>query len=156
MGFMKQGLSIMAVFWGVVFIASCLNIGPILFVLPILWCYSFFNVHNLKGMSDEEFYALEDDYVFHVEKILPMKKWSKKQNTILAGILILIGATVLWNNFSQYVYNLLPNWIYWRMINDVPQVVIAVILIVIGAKLIRGKKSSLDEEEQEEKKGEIS
>ena len=61
MGFMKQGLSIMAAFWLMIFLAAFLNLGPVLFVLPILWCYSFLNVHNIRGMSDEEFYALEDD-----------------------------------------------------------------------------------------------
>lgn len=157
MGFMKQGLSIMAVFWGVIFIASCLNVGPVLFILPILWCYSFFNVHNLKGMPDEEFYAMEDDYVFHLDKIIPLKKWSKKQNNILAGILILIGGTVLWNNFVSYLYELLPNtWNHWQFINDIPQIIIAVILIGVGVSLIRGKKASLGEGEQKEKKEEIS
>ena len=71
MGFMKQGVSIMALFWLLIFLSAFLNIGPVLFILPILWCYSFFNVHNIRGMSDEEFYALEDDYLFHMERVLP-------------------------------------------------------------------------------------
>lgn len=154
MGFMKQGLSIMTVFWGLIFIAAYLHIGPVLFVLPILWCYSFFNVHNLRGMSDEEFYAVEDDYVFHLEKVVPLEKWSKKQNNILAGLLILVGATVLWNNITEYMYHLLPDRVYWRAVNDVPQIVIAVILIAAGAALIKGKKKALDsEQEQENKEG---
>lgn len=150
MGFMKQGLSIMAVFWGVIFIASYLNIGPVLFVLPILWCYSFFNVHNLRGITDEEFYAMEDDYVFHLEKVIPWEKWSKKQNNILAGILILVGAMVLWNNLTDYMYDLLPDWIYWSVAKDVPQLVIALLLIAAGAGMIRGKKKALDSEQQQE------
>lgn len=149
MGFMKQGLSIMAIFWALIFMASILNAGPMLFVLPILWCYSFFNVHNLRGMSDEEFYALEDEYVFHLDKVVPLETWSKKQNTILAVILLVIGGSVLWNNFSTYMYELLPGWIYWKLIDDVPQTVIAVLLILGGAMLIRGKKISLDRETEE-------
>lgn len=150
MGFMKQGLSIMAVFWGLIFIAAYLHIGPVLFVLPILWCYSFFNVHNLRGMSDEEFYAVEDDYMFHLEKVVPLEKWSKKQNNILAGILILVGAMVLWNNLTSYMYDYLPSWIYWRFIEDIPQIIIAVILIAAGAVLIKGKKKALDSEQAQE------
>ena len=156
MGFMKQGLSIMAVFWGLIFIASYLSIGPVLFVLPILWCYSFFNVHNLRGMSDEEFYAVEDDYVFRMDRVFKTDKWNKKQNDILAGILIFVGVAVLWNNLTDCLYGFVPSWIYWEVIGVIPQIIIAVILIVAGVMLIRGKKAALDSQEtKEEEKEEL-
>lgn len=66
MGFMKQGVSIMGLFFATIAVAATLNIGPLTIVLPIIWCYSFFNVHNMYSLSDEEFYALEDDYIFHL------------------------------------------------------------------------------------------
>lgn len=150
MGFMKQGLSIMAVFWGVIFIAAYLYIGQAVFILPILWCYSFFHVHNLRGMSDEEFYAVEDDYLFHINSVIPKDKWNKKQNNILAGIFILIGATVLWKNFMSYAQEFMPSGIYWSLVNDVPEIVVALILIGIGIVMIRGKKAALDAEEEKE------
>lgn len=149
MGFMKQGLSVMGVFWGTVFIAAYLRIDQVLFVLPILWCYSFFHVHNLRGMSDEEFYAVEDDYLFHLEQMLPDGKWNKKKNNILAGILIFVGIAVLWHYFSRYLYWLLPNQVYWSFVEVIPQITIAVLLIVAGILLIRGKKKALDREEEE-------
>ncbi len=151
MGFMKQGISIMAVFWLVVFFASFLNIGPALFILPILWCYSFFNVHNIRGMSDEEFYALEDDYLFHMDEDLFRGKLKGKQNNLLASVLIIIGVVILWHRFSGYMMWLLPNSIYWDIMDNVPQVVIAVLLIWCGIYLIRGKKKELDGQAQEEK-----
>lgn len=153
MGFMKQGVSIMAIFWGVIFVATCMNIGPLLLVLPILWCYSFFHVHNLRGMSDEEFYAIEDNYLLQLDKIVPIEKWSKKQNNILAGIMILIGGSILWNSLTDYLRGFIPEWFYWSVVNDVPQIVIAVLLIVAGVALIRGKKASMDKEEEEKKEG---
>ena len=58
MGFMKQGVSIMGLFFATIAVAATLNIGPLTIVLPIIWCYSFFNVHNMYSLSDEEFYAL--------------------------------------------------------------------------------------------------
>ena len=149
MGFMKQGLSIMSVFWGMTFIAAYLNIEQVLFVLPILWCYSFFNVHNLRGMSDEEFYAVEDDYLFHLDRIFSAEKWNKKQNNVLAGILIFVGIAVLWNHLSRYLCWMLPEWIYWAFVDEIPQIVVAVILIAVGILLIRGKKVALDKEEEE-------
>ncbi|MCI9176768.1 MAG: hypothetical protein HFH49_17955 [Lachnospiraceae bacterium] len=148
MGFMKQGVSIMSVFWVLIFLAAFLDIGPVLFILPILWCYSFFNVHNIRGMSDEEFYALEDDYLFHLDRVLPMEKWSQKQNTILALILIIVGASMLWNYLMDYLNWLLPNDTYWHIMNDVPQVCVSLLLILGGLYLIRGKKRELDEKEE--------
>lgn len=43
MGFMKQGVSIMGLFFATIAVAATLNIGPLTIVLPIIWCYSFFN-----------------------------------------------------------------------------------------------------------------
>lgn len=151
MGFMKQGLSIMGVFWGLVFVAAYLNIEQVLFVLPILWCYSFFHVHNLRGMSDEEFYAVEDDYLFHLEHVLPIGKSDKKKNNILAGILIFVGIAILWKYISEYLCELLPDWIYWDFIETMPQIAVAVLMIAAGIFLIRGKKAALYREEDEKK-----
>lgn len=140
----------MSVFWVLIFLAAFLDIGPVLFILPILWCYSFFNVHNIRGMSDEEFYALEDDYLFHLNRVLPMEKWSQKQNTILALILIIVGASMLWNYLMDYLNWLLPNETYWHIMNDVPQVCVSLLLILGGLYLIRGKKRELDEKEEKQ------
>lgn len=154
MGFMKQGVTLMGAFFLLLFLASWLNIGPLLFALPILWCYGFFHVHNLKSLPDEEFYAIEDDYLFHLDLILPKSiNMDKKSKNILAGILIVVGAVVLLNNLRDMIGWLLPsylmNW-YWSVMNRLPQLVIAVVLILGGIWLIRGKKKELDAQENEE------
>ena len=92
MGFMKRGLSIMALFWGMIAVATCLNIGPLTIVLPVIWCYSFFEVHNMNGMTDEEFYALVDDYVFHLGEESFRSRMNGSQNKIIAAIFMPIGA----------------------------------------------------------------
>lgn len=109
MGFMKQGVSIMGLFFATIAVAATLNIGPLTIVLPIIWCYSFFNVHNMYSLSDEEFYALEDDYIFYLDRILPINQWSKQQNKIVAGILIIAGICIFWNECVDY---LIGSWIY--------------------------------------------
>lgn len=147
MGFMKQGVSIMAIFWLLVFFASFFNLGPVLFILPILWCYSFFNVHNIRGMADEEFYALEDDYLFHLDENALTGKLKGKQSSLLAWGLIIVGVAILWNYVTGYIRWLLPSEIYWDIMDGVPQVAIAVLLIWCGAYLIRGKKKELDRKE---------
>ena len=57
MGFFKQGISIMLMFWGTVALATLSALSFIIMLLPIMWCYSFFHVHNLKSMSEDDFYA---------------------------------------------------------------------------------------------------
>jgi TM2 domain-containing membrane protein YozV len=151
MGFMKQGISIMAVFWLLIFLAAFFGMGPLLFILPILWCYSFFNVHNIRGMSDEEFYALEDDYLFHLNENAFWGKLQGKQGNILAAALIIIGVVIMWNRLADYMMWLLPESIYWHIVDDIPQTVIAVLLIWCGIYLIRGKKKELDGEETKQK-----
>ena len=53
MGFQKQGLSIMTVFWGCIALSAGTGIGWLIMALPILWFYSFFNVHNMKYLTEE-------------------------------------------------------------------------------------------------------
>ena len=151
MGFMKLGISIMAVFWLLIFLAAFFGMGPLLFILPILWCYSFFNVHNIRGMSDEEFYALEDDYLFQLNDNVFWGRLKGKQGNLLAAVLIIIGVVIMWNRLGDYMRWLLPNSVYWYIMDDIPQVVIAVLLIWCGIYLIRGKKKELDSEVPKQK-----
>ena len=44
MGFKKQGLSIMLLFWGSIALASITGLGWLAMFLPVIWFYSFFNV----------------------------------------------------------------------------------------------------------------
>lgn len=160
MGFMKQGVTLMGSFFLLIFLASWLNMGQLLFVLPVLWCYGFFHVHNLRSMPDEEFYALEDDYLFHLDRILPKEKnMDRKSRNVLATICIVIGAVILWNNLSSVLRLCLPHFLqdwYWQFQRGVPQVVVAILFIAGGIWLIRGKKKELDEQEQQESEAQRS
>lgn len=157
MGFMKRGLSIMTLFWGVVAVATCLNIGSLTIVLPVIWCYSFFEVHNLNGMTDEEFYALEDDYAVHPGEESLCSRLNGSQNKIIAAILIVVGICILWSQFVdwmyQYIFAILPGKIanaIGAVFDALPQIVIAILLIAVGIRLIKGKKKELEEDGEEE------
>ena len=52
MGFKKQGISIMFLFWGVFAIGACTGMDWLVFLIPIIWFYSFFNVHNKKDLIE--------------------------------------------------------------------------------------------------------
>ena len=47
LGYMKRGLSVMLAFWGLIFVASLLNMGILGILAPVIWAYSFFDTFNL-------------------------------------------------------------------------------------------------------------
>ena len=87
MGFFKQGISIMTLFWAIIAIAGGLNISSLVIFLPVLWFYSFFHVHNLKELPEEEFYAIVDNYILHLDRIF-QKTATPKTIRRIAAILI--------------------------------------------------------------------
>jgi hypothetical protein len=68
LGFMKQGVSIMTLFFATAFFGMSLSAEAVLLIFPVIWFYSFFDALNKNGLPDEEFYALEDHFLFNLEK----------------------------------------------------------------------------------------
>lgn len=153
MGFMKMGVSLMGAFFLIIALASWLEIGPMVFVAFIAWFYSFFHVHNLASMPDEEFYALEDDYLFHFLKTGKQGEGAqKKQRNIIAAILILFGLILLWKGMMSVISFYFPQ-IYSALHmtgNLFSRVIVGIIVIALGVYMIRGKKQSIYEDDEEE------
>lgn len=149
MGFFKNGGSIMSITLLIIMLSSYLNLGPLMAILPVLWFYSFFHVHNLSSMPDEEFYALEDRYAFHLNDTeLQRIIHSGKAHTIFAITIIVIGISSLWTNFSNVLYEIFPER-YYQILHgffyNVPQFLISIAFIVLGIYLIKRKKKELDQ-----------
>ena len=151
MGFRKQGISIMLLFWGTFALTSVINMGWIMLFLPILWFYSFFNVHNLKSLSEEDFYSVEDSYILHLDQFIGSTDSAfKKHRTVLAVLLILFGAAVLWNDITDILYWILPSFISSVLSNiffRLPGIVIAVAIIAAGIYMLRTRTLQSDQEE---------
>ena len=112
MGFKKQGISIMLLFWGVFAVGSCTGMDWLIFLIPIIWFYSFFNVHNLKSLSEEEFYSVEDSYVLHMDKLIgDVDTLLTHHRKLTAIVLIVFGASILWNNLVDFFYMILPGYL---------------------------------------------
>lgn len=164
MGFMKMGISLMGLFFGIVAIATWLELGPLIFIAVIVWFYGFFHVHNLAGAPDEEFYAIEDDYLFHLtDGRQSGRELLKNYHNIIAALLIIIGVIMLWKGFYYMLGYYIPQEIIWQMEGlsyRLPQMIAGAAIIVIGIYMIRGKKQELDDTrdsqpKQEEKKEEV-
>ena len=74
MGFKKRGVSMMAIFWGIVALACVSGLEWFALALPVVWAYSFFQVHNLKSLPEEVFYLQKDEYAFHFGYVLEHKR----------------------------------------------------------------------------------
>ena len=65
LGLYRQGVSLMGLFFGTIALAAWLGFEELIFfICPIVWCYSFFHTHNLRRMTEEEFAAVEDKFIF--------------------------------------------------------------------------------------------
>ena len=152
LGFMKRGLSMMCLFlgWFAFCEATGFHIG--LCLLPVMWFYSFFQVHNLVSLPDEEFYQQEDDYIFlHMDKIVGVDKWERGKVKFIAAALIFIGGYTIVSTVWRSFWNSLPDWLYndlYVVRDGVPRIAISLILIAFGVYLIRGKKEKLDKESE--------
>lgn len=148
MGFMKTGISLMTAFILCFVVPSVLRVSDVFILFGVLvWFYSFFHARNLANADEEEFALLPDDYIWssllegkEIKISNPtLKKWA-------AVILIVYGVSQLWRTVSAWIYRLFPDYM-WEMaslvVDSVPQIIISVVIIIIGCRLIAGKKEEL-------------
>lgn len=159
MGFEKRGVSLMLLFWGSVALISMLGMGWPVFLLPVIWFYSFFHVHNLKAMSPEEFYMVEDKYLLHMDELAKEFRSDKKgffqsYRSIITIIIVLIGATLLWDGISSLIYVILPGFMYdilWNIGNVLTKGVAGAAIIAVGIYFFRCTRKEEDQFRQEQK-----
>ena len=65
LGFFKHGISVMSLFFLLLTCSGAL-FPPIMFLSPVLWFYSFLHFNQLVTNPDDEFYNVEDDYLFQI------------------------------------------------------------------------------------------
>ena len=156
MGFMKMGVSLMGLFFGLFIIGGFF--GQSIFVLAdiVVWFYAFFHAHNLRAMDDEEFYALEDGYLFHLDQIFTSKWLEGRRRDIAAWAMILLGLSIFWGPAVRWLVSMVDAWMspgfaaaFAGFLYQIPRFIVAGVLIVGGILLIQGKKKELEKEEDE-------
>ena len=154
MGFMKQGVALMTLFFGCCALRGWLSLNIFGFILPVIWFYGFFHVHNLAGLPDEEFYSMEDTFNVGEWKLLNAvgQDGSRKY---FAWALILIGCAGIWQIVTRSITKILNYYglsvqIWKDITNNVPQVIFSIIIICIGVQMVKGKKQQLEDKGSEE------
>lgn len=129
-GLQQRGLQLMGLFLISVFIMDQLRLSLFLFLLPMLWCYAFFDVLvQLRRLGEDQ---VEDEPV--LMSIAPYQRW------IGAGLLI-VGVYYLLDRIGKFwIEKYIPEWLsqYQEIKYMLPTVAIAFILILLGIKLLFG------------------
>lgn len=149
LGFYKSGTSIMILFLGGLAVFGAL-IPQLLYLLAVLWFYSFFHTNNLNSLPDDEFYAIEDDYLLSMSPE-NIKNFCGRYRKYIGILLLLLGVSVAWSGAfglvrSIFTYLNLPDDFFtmlYRGGDAVAQLIAAVIIVVLGWNLFRAKKESL-------------
>lgn len=150
MGFLKRGLSLFALFVGIIAVSTFLNIGELMFIDLIVWVYAFFSARNLTHLEDSEIAILEDDYLFHLDGMDVLKnKLAGGYRSLVAVLLILFGSVMLFRVLYRMLQGLIPEFVrswLWNISYYLPQIVIGLGIVALGLWLIRGKKQELLED----------
>lgn len=149
MGFMKNGLSLMALFFAAMLPMMFFDALGFLSVLAIVvWFFGFFHARNYAGMTDAEFESTTDLFIW--DEYSDAKRINVSNTTpkrVIAAVLILIGCGQLWHYFSSMIYGLIPDG-YWDqiypLVSEIPQFLMAVLFIIAGVYLIIGKKKEIN------------
>ena len=148
MGFLKMGISLMSLFLFIIFAASFLHLGELVTINFIVWFYSFFHVHNLASLPDEEFYAVEDNYLFHFENsALNGQNFFHNNRRAIAAVTIVLGVIMTWRSLLDFIRALLPWHIYDYITTftyRLPRIITGAAIIALGILMIRGKKKELE------------
>ena len=133
LGYQKKGLVIMGTFFFTVFFMGWLNLSLFLFVLPLIWFYSFFDVlHSVDGKNTED-----EEISFALPKI--KSEW-------IGWGLIGIGALVI---VERVLYPMLT----YEIRNYIQTSIVSLIFILGGVKLLKKNKNSdtkeLDESDED-------
>ncbi len=142
LGFMRRGVSLMALFFGIIGLGSFFQLDLILFAVPIIWFYSFFDAMNKNALSEEELNMMPDHFLWIEDDSLQLFSRQKSRMVIAVG-LILIGVYSLLKMAYEYLeemFDEIPDWLYDAIFYDFPRVVFSLIIIAIGIYLINSHK----------------
>ena len=145
---MKRGLSL--VLMAAAISMAAMLIPPIAFALLVVFMYSFFDTFNLRAQISMGT-APEDDYLVHFDpQDKRLARMMMDSHKLVGWCLIAIGALIA---YEQIIMNTLGDILWrwgqkapvWRAVylvmDQLPEVVLCVVLILCGIWLVRGPRA---------------
>lgn len=154
LGYMKQGLQLMAAFFGTIAIISISSLNFFAFLIPIIVAYSFFDAFQKCSNQVEP-----DDSSLDVFKwFFKSSPNSNSQNyKFFAYFLILMGGYILFENVFMKILvntfnNLYPNLQFdeYQIVDAVKTIILAILFFWGGIKLLSKSKMSNDSERSDD------
>lgn len=131
LGLQKRGLQLMVGFLGSIYILDALRLSIFLFLIPLIWCYSFFDgLQQLSRYGREE---LKDAPI--ITGFMNHQRW------LGLGLLFLGAYYLAYHFLLPIVENYFPGWLNRYIIQDYLQtVIISLLFIGGGIKLLTDSK----------------
>lgn len=146
-GYMKRGLSLITLLF--LCIMAGMLLEPLVLTALIVWMYSFFDTFNLRAQFIAGT-APADDYLVHFNtKDARLTLFFRDSHKLVGWALIALGAMVAYQNIIMRVFgDVMWRWgqnnpvfrAIYLMLDELPQIVTCVALIVCGLWLVRGPK----------------
>ena len=147
-GYMKRGLSLILICCAICMVAAL--ISPAAFFLIVVWMYSFFDTFNLRAQIATGT-APADDYLVHFDpKDKRLVQMMLDSHKLVGWALIAFGVLIAYENILMNALNdLMWRWgqnnpffrAFYLVMDQLPQVVVCVALIVCGIWLVKGPKA---------------
>lgn len=133
LGYQRKGLVLMGGFFFAIFFMGWLNLSFLLFLLPLIWFYSFFDAfHTLNGNKVEE---------IDIERLIPVIN-IKYIGIGLIGIGIIVG-------FQRIIYPILNQYIEDYIVNYIQTSIVSLIFIFAGIKMLKKREVEIIEEDED-------
>ena len=147
-GYLKRGLSLILMCCAICMVAAL--ISPAAFFLIVVWMYSFFDTFNLRAQIATGT-APADDYLVHFDpKDKRLVQMMLDSHKLVGWTLIAFGVLIAYENILMNALNdLMWRWgknnpffrAFYLVMDQLPQVVVCVALIVCGIWLVKGPKA---------------
>ncbi len=133
LGFQRQGLQLMAIFFFTIFFSDWLMMSFLMFIVPIVWFYSLFD--TLQKATSEE--TMEDRDIMLVSWLKGESEWEVTRHKFLGYGLITLGLILI---FNRITFPAIARYIDWQLSQYLQTGLVALLFIVGGVKIIKGGK----------------
>lgn len=154
LGYMKRGVSLMGLFFAIFGFSMFFRFEGVLFVLPIIYAYSFFDSFSLRNQTPEQMTENPDDVMGFVKYAINAlsgtggfhKPLQSSVNSLLGWGCVIMGGYMLYDIlFSSFFGSIVRQFELWwlsDLIYSLPTLALAFVLVLLGLHLLRGKNQT--------------
>ena len=142
LGLMKRGVSLLLAFSVITAVSGAFGMSFLVVLLPVIWCFSFFDTFKLRSLDPESLAAL-DYYLFigntnNRESILNLLR---RKRFIVGIVCIVFGVYFLFENvFMYFAYRFIDYEVIYDIMHKIPAAIGGILVIALGIFLMLGGK----------------